>query len=269
MPIITLSTDFGTKDPDTAFLKTRILQEIPDAQIIDITHQLTPFDVEEAVYILKNSLNYFPKGSIHLIAFDSEVTHQNKAIAVQTDDYFFLTNDNGLIPEILSGKTYKAFDLSAPIYDRFMTYHIEAIKKFIEDAFPTLFSEELSELKKYSFAKPVLKFEGKLVKHIFPRVIYVDNFGNAVFNLKQDEFEKHRQNRKFSILTDFDKIYKLSKGYSDLLSNEPGGIYGKAGAGFNRFGYLEIFMNSSNYDRGGANNLLGLSKNSQIKISFD
>jgi len=269
MPIITLSTDFGNKDPDAAFLKTRILHEIADAHIVDVTHQLKPFDVEEAVYILKNSLTYFPKGSIHLIAFDSEVTARNKAIVVQSEKYFFLTNDNGIIPEILEGELYKAFDISAPVYERFMLYHIEAIKKITQDAFPTLFSKELHELKRYNFAKPVLKYEGNLVKYIFPRVIYVDNYGNAVFNLKREEFEAYRQNRKFSIHTDFDLITKMSKGYHDLTSNDPGGIYGQAGVGFNTFGYLEIFMNSSNYDRGGANNLLGLSKNSQIKISFD
>ncbi len=269
MPLITLTTDFGEKDPDLAFLKARIFQEVPGAQIIDITHQLTPFDTEEAVYILKNSLNFFPKKTIHIIAFNSEITPDNQALAIQTDNYFFLAHDNGIIPEILGKTPFKAFKLSVPIYERMLSYHIEAIKKFSTDAFPTLFSEEVKELKKINFPNPVIKYEGNKVKQIFPRVIYVDHYGNAVFNLKFDEFEQYRQNRSFKIYTDFDIFEKLNQAYHDITANEPGGIAGKAGIHFNNFGHLEIFVNGSNQYSGGANNLLGLTKNSQIKIIFD
>jgi len=65
MPIITLTTDFGMQDPDLGVLKSRILQEIPNAQIIDISHDAMPFDLEEAVYIVQNALKDFPAGRFY------------------------------------------------------------------------------------------------------------------------------------------------------------------------------------------------------------
>ena len=73
MPIITLTTDFGTKDHFVGSIKGAIYSELLDARIVDISHQITPFNITETAYILKNAYQNFPDGTIHIIGVDSEV----------------------------------------------------------------------------------------------------------------------------------------------------------------------------------------------------
>jgi len=74
MTIVTLTTDFGHKDYSIAVIKAALLNYIPKAIIIDISHEITPYNHSETAYILKNSFSTFPKGSIHIIGVESELT---------------------------------------------------------------------------------------------------------------------------------------------------------------------------------------------------
>ena len=74
MAIITLTTDYGNKDYFTAAIKGAILSEAPEVQIIDISHQISPFNIQEGAYILKNAYHHFPGGTIHMIGIDAEAT---------------------------------------------------------------------------------------------------------------------------------------------------------------------------------------------------
>ena len=82
MSLITLTTDFGTKDHFVGAVKGAIYSELPDAKIVDITHQVSPFNITETAYILKNSYKSFPDKSIHIIGVDSELSSENKHIAL-------------------------------------------------------------------------------------------------------------------------------------------------------------------------------------------
>ena len=96
MPIITLTTDFGTKDHFVGAVKGAIYSELPNAKIVDITHQISPFNITETAYILKNSYKSFPDGTIHIIGVDSELSSTNKHIALALDNHYFVCPDNGL-----------------------------------------------------------------------------------------------------------------------------------------------------------------------------
>ncbi|HET8839581.1 MAG TPA: SAM-dependent chlorinase/fluorinase, partial [Flavobacteriaceae bacterium] len=97
MPIITLTTDFGLKDPAVAAVKGAILTELDSAVIIDISHEVSQFHIAEAAYIIKNAYQSFPKGSIHLIGVDSELTPENNHIALLLDGHFFICANNGIM----------------------------------------------------------------------------------------------------------------------------------------------------------------------------
>jgi len=97
MAIITLTTDFGLKDHFIGALKGSIYQELPDAKIVDISHGISPFNIQECAYILENSYKNFPEGTIHIIGVDSEPTPENQHIAVLLDGHYFITSNNGLI----------------------------------------------------------------------------------------------------------------------------------------------------------------------------
>ena len=102
MSLITLTTDFGTKDHFVGAVKGAIYSELPDAKIVDITHEITPFSITETAYILKNSYKSFPDKSIHIVGVDSELSPENKHIVILLDNHYFICPDNGLISMIAS-----------------------------------------------------------------------------------------------------------------------------------------------------------------------
>ena len=95
-PIITLLTDFGTKDHYVASMKGVILNINPQCLLIDITHQVRPHDIREGAFILANAYSYFPKGTIHLSVVDPGVGGARKPLLIVTPDYCFVGPDNGL-----------------------------------------------------------------------------------------------------------------------------------------------------------------------------
>ena len=74
MAIITLTSDYGTKDYFTAAIKGALISEAPEVNIVDISHEISAFNIEEAAYILKNAYHHFPQGTIHMIGIDAEAT---------------------------------------------------------------------------------------------------------------------------------------------------------------------------------------------------
>ena len=94
--IITLLTDFGTKEHYVASVKGVMLNINPHCTLIDITHQVSPQDIKEGAFTLANAYSFFPKGTIHLSVVDPGVGGSRRAILVVTQDYFFVGPDNGL-----------------------------------------------------------------------------------------------------------------------------------------------------------------------------
>ncbi len=100
MAIITLTTDFGEKDHFAGAIKGAIYSELDEIKIVDISHSVSPFNISEAAYIIQNAYSSFPKGTIHLIGIDSELSPENKHIAVKLDDHYFICANNGIMSMI-------------------------------------------------------------------------------------------------------------------------------------------------------------------------
>ena len=77
MSIITLTTDYGNKDYSVSELKAKIYNEISDVRIVDVSHNISPFNLTEAAYIIKSAYRHFPEGSIHIIGVESDLTPEN------------------------------------------------------------------------------------------------------------------------------------------------------------------------------------------------
>ena len=102
MAIITLTSDWGYSDYYVAAVKGAILSQIPDAVIVDITHEITPFNVRQAGFVLKNCFRDFPKGTIHIIAVDTIETLDIPHVVVKADGQYFISADNGIFGQILT-----------------------------------------------------------------------------------------------------------------------------------------------------------------------
>jgi len=107
MSIITLTTDFGHKDYFVSVIKAALLQEAPSSMIIDISHEISPFNHTEAAYILKNAFANFPKGTIHIVGVDSELTPENQHVVMLYNGHFFIGANNGIFALIIEDMKYE------------------------------------------------------------------------------------------------------------------------------------------------------------------
>ncbi|SFS29711.1 SAM hydrolase/SAM-dependent halogenase family protein [Lutibacter maritimus] len=275
MSIITLTTDFGTKDHFVGAIKGTIYSELPNARIVDISHQISPFNIAETAYILKNAYKSFPNGSIHIIGVDSELNDENKHIALLLDNHYFICPNNGVISLLASEiKPEKIVEINIhdrvetifPVLDVFVKVacHIarggtlEVIGKTIPDF------ERMVEL------QPTVSGDNNT---IFGNVIYVDNYGNSISNITKKAFNEIGKGRDFEVIANRYSFKKIVEKYSDIVDfSVPKELRQKDGtrlALFNTANYLEIAIYRSNLNTvGGAASLLGLNYRDSITVKF-
>ena len=115
-PIITLTTDFGTRDPFVGAMKGVILGIAPGARLVDLTHEIAPHDVLEGALALEAAAGFFPPGTVHLAVVDPGVGGSRRPLAVAAQGQFFVGPDNGLFSFALAGQGWSAVCLEAAAY---------------------------------------------------------------------------------------------------------------------------------------------------------
>ncbi len=189
--MITLTSDFGLKDPYVAEMKGVILTINPNATIIDITHDVEKFDIRMGAFMLASVAPYFPKGTVHLAVVDPGVGTERCAILVQTKQGFFVGPDNGIL--MLAAKNQgieHTYELSNPAFmlpKRSATFHGRDIfapaAAYLDiGAKPTEFGPEITEGVMPEFTR-VKREAGSLVGVI----LHIDGFGNIITNISQKD----------------------------------------------------------------------------------
>ena len=102
MSVITLTTDFGIKDHYVGSIKGALFNELQNVNIVDVSHNISPFNIVEAAYIIENSYKNFPDGSIHIIGVDSEKTVEQSHLVIKLDNHFFICANNGIMSLLAS-----------------------------------------------------------------------------------------------------------------------------------------------------------------------
>ena len=115
-PIITLTTDFGTRDAFVGAMKGVMLGIAPDARLVDLTHEVAPHDVLEGALTLEAAVGFFPPGTVHLAVVDPGVGSSRRPLAVAAQGQFFVGPDNGLFSFALAGQGWSAVCLEAAAY---------------------------------------------------------------------------------------------------------------------------------------------------------
>ncbi len=275
MAIITLTTDFGLKDHFVGALKGSIYKELADAKIVDISHDISPFNIQECAYILENSYKSFPEGTIHIVGVDSEPTKENQHIAVLLDGHYFISANNGVIGLITSEfKPEKIFEInipnpingSFPVMDVFIQVACHIARGGTLEVVGRPF-EQLKDLT--GFLPSVTDNDNKIIGS----VIYIDNYGNVVTNIQKKFFEAYRKGRDFELNARTTKIKQIHNTYSDIINFdlEKGKRKGPgdALALFNSSDYIELAIYKSDLNSvGGASTLLGLDYRDTITINF-
>lgn len=275
MAIITLTTDFGLKDHFVGALKGSIYKELAAVNIVDISHGIRPFNIQECAYLLENSYKSFPEGTIHIVGVDSEPTKENQHIAVLLDGHYFITANNGVIGLITSEiKPEKVFEInipnpshgSFPVMDVFAQVACHIARGGTLEVVGKPFND-LKDLT--GFSPSVTDSDNKIIGS----VIYIDNYGNVVTNIQKKFFEAYRKGRDFELNARTTKIKQIHNTYSDIINFEL--EKGKRkGAGdalalFNSSEYIELAIYKSDLNTvGGASTLLGLGYRDTITINF-
>ncbi|MGB5243487.1 MAG: SAM-dependent chlorinase/fluorinase [Lutimonas sp.] len=275
MPLITLTTDFGTKDHYVGAVKGAIYGELTDVRIVDLSHHITPFSITEAAYVIKNAYTNFPSGTIHIIGVDAEVSPENVPIAIQLDHQYFICCDNGIISMILSEikpekivqiTIQKNYDILCDTLDLF----VKVACHLARGGTLEVIGKQIDQIKQIKELQPSINAEQN---QIMGSVIYIDNFGNAISNISKHIFESVGKGREFEIIAKRHTFQKIYSKYNDIvdfsLPIDKRQDDGKSLALFNSSKYLELSIYRSNKKTvGGASSLLGLDYRDNITVKF-
>ena len=274
MSIITLTTDYGLKDHFVGALKGKILSEYPEATIIDISHDIDPFNTVEASYIIGASYTSFPKGTVHLIGVDLEFNKENQHIVMQWNDHYFIAADNGIL-SMLSQKIVPQKIVAINIHDRLpndatdLDVFVKVACHIAKGGLLNIIGKELKNIKQVVDLQAVIANDGNSLKGY---VIYIDHFGNVVTNISKKQFLEVAKGRSYEIVMRTKNIKTILPNYSAIASSEKYEIKNYEGeklAIFNEAGFLEIAIFRSNPSKvGSANSLLGLNYRDVINIKF-
>ncbi|KGO83398.1 hypothetical protein Q763_02180 [Flavobacterium beibuense F44-8] len=274
MSIITLTTDFGIKDHFVGALKGKIISDYAEARIVDISHHIDLFNVSEASYVIGAAYNSFPKGTVHLIGVDAELTKENKHIAMQWNDHYFICADNGIL-SILTRKVVPQRIVEINIHDRLpsgstaMDVFVTVACHLAKGGSLSVIGREIQSLKETNELKAVVASDKNSIKGY---VVYIDHFGNCVTNISQKLVKEVAKGRNFEITFSTKTIKAVKSGYSDFAVNEKFSLKDYEGeklAIFNEAGYLEIAIYRSNpLTVGTARTLLGLKFRDVINVVF-
>jgi S-adenosylmethionine hydrolase len=239
--LITLMSDFGLKDPYAAEMKAAILSICSNAVIVDITHEIEPFNIRMGAYVLASAVPYFPKDTIHVAVVDPGVGTKRRPILIQTKQGFFVGPDNGLL--ILAAETQFVESVHELTNPRFMlpkvssTFHGRDIfapvaAHLANGVHPAEFGPEILDVAKPEFAK-VIRRNGAL----FGEVLHVDGFGNIITNISAKELANISVKKAVNVeLSNCTLKLKLFKAYGETKSEEPLALIGS-------HNYLEIAIN--------------------------
>ncbi|HLD74128.1 MAG TPA: SAM-dependent chlorinase/fluorinase [Bdellovibrionota bacterium] len=233
--IVTLLTDFGTKDTYVPQMKGVLLSLNPALKIVDISHQVAPQNIMEGAFLLKTTYSYFPPGTIHVAVVDPGVGTSRKALLVETEKYFFIGPDNGILSPTLHKETIKNI-----IEIKNSEYFLKNVSITFHgrDIFATVAAHLASGIKPQQFGPtcdsyvqlkfpPLLKSSPtKGEESIEACVIYTDNFGNLITNVQKNDLDLKR---KYEITIDGKKIQGLSKTYFDKNKGEIVALIGSSG----------------------------------------
>jgi S-adenosyl-L-methionine hydrolase (adenosine-forming) len=256
MPLLTLTSDIGWKDYLVGAIKGQILQVNDGFQLIDISHQLTPFNYPQTAYVCRNAFKSFPEETFHMVLVNLFDTRPEHLLLAKHQNQYIAIADNGLLTMILEGQPEKVVALPLEKTQQKTTVYFAQV-------FAQAFTDLLSGVAMEKIGNPDIVIQTK--NHLRPmlsngwiegQIIFIDHFENVVVNITREEFETQRRGRSFKIVFKRDEVIdKIGESYADAGEGEKVAV-------FNAAGYLEIAVN-----KGNAAGLFGLHGYSDKQVS--
>jgi S-adenosyl-L-methionine hydrolase (adenosine-forming) len=240
MALLTLTSDIGQQDYLVGAIKGQLLQAHPDFRLVDISHQLLPFNYPQAAYVTRNAIRSFPPHTFHLVLVNLFENKPEQLLLAYHQEQYILCADNGLLTMILETKPELVIGLPLEKTAPRNTLHCvkvmgEAIRQLQEgESLLRIGLPDVSIVEKNAL-RPLL---GE--NWIEGQIIFIDNFENVVVNITRDQFEDQRKGRSFRIVFKRNEVIeRIAETYADVPEGEKLAL-------FNSAGYLEIAVNKGN-----------------------
>lgn len=259
-PIVTLTTDFGTNDYFVGAVKGVILDIVPEAAIVDISHAVQPYDVLDGALTISQTYSYFPTGTVHMVVVDPGVGTARRPILASSDGYHFVAPDNGVLSMVyakeerihvrhITSEHYFRQPISNTFHGRDIFAPCAAYLAKLVDSHK--FGDEIEDYVKFAAPKPKPAGENRLRAV----VLKVDRFGNLITNVTPDDAPALFSGKSsFKITVGNKEITEIRSNYAE---GGPGEVFGIIGS----MGYLEIVAN-----RAAAAQITGAGKGSEVSI---
>jgi S-adenosylmethionine hydrolase len=240
MALITLTTDIGQQDFMIGAIKGQLLQEMPGVPIVDITHNLSAFNLPQAAYLCRNAIFNFPAGTTHLILVNVFDEKSTGLLAAKHRDHHVCCADNGLITMLLEGIPEQVATL--PVDSAEPKTLLNLTRRFAKAMARIQSGEAIGAIG--DVGAPI-QIKNALRPNTGPnwmegQIIFVDQFENVVVNISRQEFEEQRKGRGFKIVFRRDEVIdKISDNYADVEEGDKLAL-------FNSAGHLEIAINKGN-----------------------
>ncbi|GMV94143.1 MAG: hypothetical protein AMXMBFR82_39210 [Candidatus Hydrogenedentota bacterium] len=256
--LITLTTDFGTRDPYVASMKGVILSLCPDVRIIDLSHEIPPQDVFEGAQFVASAAPLFPENTIHCVVIDPGVGTSRLPIVAAAGDQLFVLPDNGLLTlyarhypireaRIITNPEFMRSSISATFHGRDM--FAPAAARLAQGAALEMAGEKLTTLTMLEIPALSTDPEG----HLEGAIMHIDRFGNAITNIHRTDLG----GRAFSELrAGHHRFTEMHETYGDVPP-------GRALVLFSSNDYLEIAVH-----RGSAREQLQLARGTRVEVRF-
>jgi S-adenosylmethionine hydrolase len=240
MPLLTLTSDIGNRDYLVSAVKAELYKVNEDFRIVDISHQVPPFNYLQAAYVCRSAVKHFPEYSYHIILVNLFETKPKQLLLAFHQNQYYLCADNGLLQVILEEKPEMVMGIPLDEDEEKSTLYL--VKVFGETINQLINGKSIQQI-----GMPDVNYVEKHPVKPFPvdngiegQIIFIDNFENVIVNITRSYFEEQRRGRNFKIIFKRDeKIDKISETYADVHEGEKLAL-------FNSAGYLEIAINKGN-----------------------
>jgi S-adenosylmethionine hydrolase len=257
-PIITLLSDFGTRDPYVAAMKGVILSIQPEAILVDLTHEVPPQDIVAGAFLLAGAAPFFPPRTIHLAVVDPGVGTQRRALVAKARGQFWVGPDNGLFHLVfLESSAPDIVSLENPHYFResvSLTFHgrdiFAPVAAYLSHGTPLdAFGSPLSD--PVALPWPQSTYTPEAVRG---EIVYVDGFGNLVSNIRGSDLMAWLGQGTYAVILGSLTLKGLTRTYGDAAPKEFLALVGS-------HGYLEIACAQGNAAR-----RLGMGKGRSLAV---
>ena len=252
MKILSLTSDFGSKDFYLAAFKGLIYRELENVSIVDVSHDTPAYDIQSSAYNLKNAWPSFPKHTLHLFRVGESNQKAGRFLCFMVEEQFFILPDNGVIKlifdkipsTIIALKKEDANQSTSNFLVKVMAHVFSAIEIESLGEETTNYVERISQ-------NPILS-----PNYIRGNVQHIDRYGNVITNISKELFEDQIENSAFEIFTRREKFSKIVSSYSSVSPGTKLAI-------FNAAGFLQLSINQGN-----ASELFGISLGDTIQIDL-